>query len=371
MRQLLPTALYPGRERVGQSLGKLNYPADVAVFDGVDWYWWPSLRKALRLLRRHRPELTVLQWWSGTVLHTYLVLALATRALGGRVIVEFHELLDTAERDIRAVRYYVKVLAPLLVRSSSGFVVHSEYDRMRLLETYKVGARPVHVIAHGPYDQYNPLAAASADRPLSEEEDACRLLFFGTIRPYKGLEDLIRAFNGLSSAEAHRYRLTVVGETWQGWTLPGDLIARSPHRSRITFINRYVDDGEVGRFFDDADVVVLPYRRSSASGPLHIAMSRGLPVVVTRVGGLVEATEGYAGALLVPPADPDALRAMLPRACALSGQGFQDQHSWERTVQRYDGLFHSVGRLGLGEAFGSVRTSEGDSQLHVRHEGTE
>ena len=57
--------------------------------------------------------------------------------------------------------------------------------------------------------------------------------------------------------------------------------------------------------------MVLPYHRSSSSGPLHLAMSAGLPVIVTAVGGLVEAVQDYPGALLVPPRDPTALRGAL------------------------------------------------------------
>jgi len=64
---------------------------------------------------------------------------------------------------------------------------------------------------------------------------------------------------------------------------------------RLTVVDRYVADDEVPGVFATADLVVLPYRRSSASGPLHIAMSCGLPVVTISVGGLVEATAGLHG----------------------------------------------------------------------------
>jgi glycosyltransferase involved in cell wall biosynthesis len=69
----------------------------------------------------------------------------------------------------------------------------------------------------------------------------------------------------------------VVGETWEGWTLPGEQIARSPRRDRITFVNRYVSDEELDGYLRGADAVVLPYLRSSLSGPLHVAMGYGLP----------------------------------------------------------------------------------------------
>src|SRR5262249_45192004 len=141
--------------------------------------------------------------------------------------------------------------------------------------------------------------------------DACNLLFFGTIRPYKGLEDLVLAFDTLEPHEIDRYWLTVVGETWEGWTLPTELIRRSRYATRITFVNRYVQDAEVAAYFAGADAVVLPYLRSSASGPLHVAMSHGLPTVVTRVGGLTEAAADYAGAITVEPRNPEVLRDAL------------------------------------------------------------
>ena len=83
MRQLLPTRFYPRRERVGAKLTRLEYDPLVRVFDGVDWYWLPSMLRALVFLMRERPGAVVFQWWSGTVLHSYLLLALVARLLGG------------------------------------------------------------------------------------------------------------------------------------------------------------------------------------------------------------------------------------------------------------------------------------------------
>jgi glycosyltransferase involved in cell wall biosynthesis len=147
----------------------------------------------------------------------------------------------------------------------------------------------------------------------------------------------------MAPEEAARFRLTVVGETWENWTLPAERIAASPYRDQIEFINRYVDDEEVAGLFAHTDVTVLPYHRSSASGPLHLAMACGLPVVVSAVGGLVEATEGYEGAIRVPPRDPEAIRRALNQAYDLRGRRFGDVHSWDRTVDAYDALFRIMG----------------------------
>jgi glycosyltransferase involved in cell wall biosynthesis len=337
MRRLLPTYLYPGREHVGARLTNQAYAPSVRVFNGVDWYWLPSMARALVFLARVRPEVVILQWWSGSVLHSYLLLAAAARLLGARIVIEFHEVLDTGEARIGWVNWYVRLVLPLLMRLASGFVMHSEYDRAELNRLYRLGRLPCVVAPLGPFDQYR---LASGSRVARAAPPECfNLLYFGVIRPFKGVEDLVRAFERIPETEIDQYWLTVVGETWEGWDLPVDLIAHSRYHDRITLINRYVSDEEVAAVFAGADAVVLPYHRSSGSGPLHIAMSQGLPVVVTQVGGLSEAVSGYAGAVLVPPNDPETLHLALREIRKRQGLRFADQHSWESTTQHLDELF--------------------------------
>jgi len=340
MRQLLPTRLYPGWQRVGANLTQLQYDPGVRVFDGVDWYWLPSMLRALLFLKRERPDVVLFQWLSGTVLHSYLLLALAARLLGARVVIEFHEVLDPGEAKLPLVHAYVRLFAPLMVRLAHGFVVHSEYDGKLLQSHYDLRQQPVTVIPVGPLLHYQSTSGEQEHRTVPTS--CCNLLFFGLIRPYKGLEDLIRAFDTLSENEVTKYWLTIVGETWEGWTLPADLINQSQHRDRITFVNRYVSDEEAVEFFAGADAVVLPYRRSSASGPLHIAMNCGLPVVVTRIGCMIEAVAGYGGAIVVPPDDPTALQSGLLQVAELRGKRYTNPYSWEHAAKRYHALFDVI-----------------------------
>lgn len=339
MRRLIPRTLYPGRARVGDTLTEEVYPSGMPVFDGVDWYWIPSMLRALRFLGRHRPEAVLFQWWTGAVLHSYLLLALAARLQGARIIIEVHEIQDTGEAKMVQARSYVRRFGRRLMSMANGYVVHSEFDRVALGRTFGVGQRPVRVVRHGPFSHY----AVAESAPLREvREDVCNILFFGTIRPYKGLEDLVRAFESLVS-EGERCWLTVVGETWEDWNRPIEMIESSEHRDRITLVNHYVSDAEASRWFAGADVVSLPYRRSSASGPLHLTMGAGLPVVVTDVGGLREATRGYGGAVLVSAADPDSLCEGLRRAIALRGRRFADPSSWEENADAVLALLEQLG----------------------------
>lgn len=340
MRQLLPTFLYPGKRRVGSDLTQMTFDKTVPVFDGVDWYWLPSMLRAILFLLRIRPQIMVFQWWTGTVLHSYLLLALVARALGAKIVIEFHEVLDTGEARIPVVQTYTNALARLILRLTDACTVHSAFDRDLLSAHYPLGARPIAVIPHSPFDQFRSAQAGPVLREAPP--DVCNLLFFGIIRPYKGLEDLVRAFDSIPEDEIGGYWLTVVGETWEGWTLPTELIAQSRYRDRITFVNRYVHDEEVTAFFNGANAVVLPYHRSSMSGPLQVAMGHGLPLVITAVGGLSEAVQSYEGAITIPPESPDAIRTAIRAVAQLRGQHFTSPQSWDDTATRYRALFATL-----------------------------
>jgi glycosyltransferase involved in cell wall biosynthesis len=237
------------------------------------------------------------------------------------------------------VRSYVQRFGRRLMSMADAYVVHSEFDRVALANSFETNHRPIRVVPVGPFSHY----AVAESTPLREApEHMCNILFFGTIRPYKGLEDLVLAFEQLAG-ENDSCWLTVVGETWEDCTQPIEMIKASKYRDRITLVNRYVPDAEVSSWFAGADIVSLPYRRSSASGPLHLTMDAGLPVVVTDVGGLAEAIHGYGGAVLVPAGDPSALCDGLREAMALRNRHFEDTSSW---ADNADAVLEQLTELG-------------------------
>lgn len=348
MRQLVPTLLYPGRSRVGTVVNAVDYASSVPVLDGLDWHWGRSMRRARRFLDREQPDVVVLQWWTGAVLHSYLRLASLAKRRGATVIMEWHEVQDTGEARVPGVVRYVRKAMRGLLRHVDAHVVHSAYDLELLQAAYGLDPGTASIVPHGPYDHVN-VPAGERGGPGGPkvadpaENDPFTILYFGIIRPYKGLEDLVHAFSSLPESEREQMRLVIVGETWEGYTAPLEAVAQSPARDRITVVNRYVTDAEVEQFFAGADAVALPYRRSSSSGPLHMAMSAGLPTVVTSVGGLVEAAGDYAGARFVPPRDPAALAAALRELPALRGSRFTDPHSWKATTAAYERIFTGLG----------------------------
>jgi glycosyltransferase involved in cell wall biosynthesis len=352
LRRLCPRAFYPGWARVGSTDGSLPLP-NVPIFNGLDWFWGFSALGAWRFWRRIRPEVVILQWWTGTVLHSYLILAWLAKRTGARLVIEFHEVQDVGEASLPLVSRYTRTGMRLLLSRIDAVVVHSDFDRRALQDIYpQIADRPIEVIPHGPFGNHAPVDGAPARHRRPQSGEPVRLLTFGVIRPYKGHAELAAAVRLLTTSGLDIH-VTVVGEVWQGYRQPLDDLAAVLPPERLRIVDRYVDDEEIPGFFAAADLVVLPYRRSSASGPLHIAMSCGLPVVTTSVGGLVEATTGYTGAVLVPPADAAALAGGIRAALPLVEEAHADPHSWARSAERYAALFDRI-ETSCGPAGGAI-----------------
>jgi glycosyltransferase involved in cell wall biosynthesis len=131
------------------------------------------------------------------------------------------------------------------------------------------------------------------------------LLFFGFVRPYKGLHHLLAAMPAI--LEQIEITLLVVGEFWRGRAETESRIAQLGLGGQVKLIDQYVPNEEIELFFSAADLVVLPYESATGSGILQIAMGLKRPAVVTNVGGLAEIVVHGETGLVVPPGDSTAL----------------------------------------------------------------
>jgi glycosyltransferase involved in cell wall biosynthesis len=215
------------------------------------------------------------------------------------VVLTAHDLLPREPRPGQAA------FQRRLYDAVDAVVAHSQYGRNLLVGELGVDAAKVHVIAHGAFKH---LTLQPSELPLPGELSAVRapvVLFFGLLRPYKGLDVLLDAWRGIEGAE-----LWIVGRP----RMPvASLRSRAP--AGVRFVPRYVSDAELPAFFRRADVVVLPYSRTERfdqSGVLATALAFGKPTVVSDVGGFGEVAAAGA-ARLIPPNDPGALRDAVVR----------------------------------------------------------
>jgi glycosyltransferase involved in cell wall biosynthesis len=182
-------------------------------------------------------------------------------------------------------------------------IAHSAYGRRKLVDGLAIDPAKVHVIPHGALDH---LVDQPFERSLPAELERVRapvVLFFGLLRPYKGLEVLLEAWRGIDGAE-----LWIAG--WPRMALDPLRALASPS---VRFFPRFLEDSELPAYFRRADVVVLPYTRTERfdfSGVLATALAFGRPIVASDIGGFAELADAGA-ARLVPADDPVALREAL------------------------------------------------------------
>lgn len=337
-REMLPRFIFPGGKRVGDELSTLQYLPEVTVREIIDWFNPVSWFMAARIAKK--TDLILLQWWTSSVAHMYLLTILLNRKKC-KIVTEFHEVLDPLEHSILPLRFYSHMVAWVIRKSVTHFVVHSEHDKRLVSEEYRIAESRITVIPHGLYDHYCPVECESIREQMQINEKFV-ILFFGLIRPYKGLKFLVKAFESITPENLENVRLLVVGELWED-TESLSAIERSPVKDKITVVNRYVADSEICSFFSLASVVALPYTRASQSGVAHIAISFGLPVVASDVGGLKEALLGYEGATFVPPCDSDELRSALLSWNGTNERFTPPEHlSWENIAERWINLWNAI-----------------------------
>jgi glycosyltransferase involved in cell wall biosynthesis len=182
-------------------------------------------------------------------------------------------------------------------------IAHSEHGARRLREQVGLDPSRIRVIHHGAFDYLTRLPEEKPLAPELEGAEGPVILFFGLLRPYKGIDTLLDAFGKIEGAE-----LWIVGNPRMDVEPLRRLAAKAPGRVRT--LTRFVEDAEIPAIMRRADVVALPYRDVEHSGVLYAALAFGKPLVLSAVGGFPEVAEQGA-ARLVPPEDPAALAAAL------------------------------------------------------------
>ena len=215
-----------------------------------------------------------------------------------------------------------------LVHSMDAVIAHSEHGAGRIEDELGVPRERIRVIPHGVFDHYTRMEATPLPPELAAVDKRV-ILFFGLLRPYKGVDILLEAFQQVDDAE-----LWIVGMPRMRIEPLQELAAKAP--GTVRFVPRFVADQEIPAFFRRADTVVLPYREIDQSGVLHTALAFGKPLVLSRVGGFPEVP----GATLVPPGDPEALAAALKNP-APPGQP-PAAHSWDAIARKHVALYREL-----------------------------
>lgn len=128
------------------------------------------------------------------------------------------------------------------------------------------------------------------------------LLFFGFVRPYKGVDILLKAL-----AKVPDVKLTIAGEIWGDPKIYTNLIEGLGLEDRVTLLNGYMTDREMANLIVRADAAVLPYKSGTASVNVVRTNAYGKPAIATRVGSLAAQIHDDLDGLLCEPDNVESL----------------------------------------------------------------
>jgi glycosyltransferase involved in cell wall biosynthesis len=235
---------------------------------------------------------------------------------GPRLLITAHDVMPREPRpgQLRGQRR--------LYQRFDAIVVHSEHGASRLSAELGVDPDRIHVIRHGAFAH---LAAAPVGAPpFGQEPRGPVVLFFGLIRPYKGLDVLLEAWRSLDGAQRGAAELWIAGMPRMdlaqaglaGLATPAGRRSLAEHAIRVA--PRFIADAELPAHFARADLVVLPYREIDQSGVLF--------------------TAALASALAALLGDPGALTRMAAAARSLA----DGPYSWHAVAEAHLELYERL-----------------------------
>lgn len=239
-------------------------------------------------------------------------------------------------------------------RYCDALFVHSRAQRDELLDYAQVKPERVHIVPHGPYPfaRYSgSLTRNELRRKWSVPEKAVILLFFGFIKPYKGLDFLLQAVERLD--RGHALHVLVAGSG--GSRYQDHVVACQQHiaspalQDQVTAVFRHIDESEIPELLELSDAVALPYREvfTSQSGVLNIASHYQRPIVATPAHAFVEGQTSGSIGIIATDFTLDAYQAALQ--CFLESRStdwafdrYLAANSWERNAHLTKAVYRAL-----------------------------
>jgi len=328
-RRQYPSWLYPGKSDRDQSESPIADSTTEPVLDSMNpitWLW------TFLNIKNIKPDILIFPWWVSFWTPQFWSIATLVRKLTvTKVLFICHNIIQHESSKID------KLCTRFVLKKGDFFIVHSEEDLHNLQKT--LPRAQIRKSFHPTYDVFNyqNITKEAAREKLGIQGKT--LLFFGFIRPYKGLNYLLEALPEV--LKKFNVTLLVVGEFWKGRNDYLNQIRDLKLDGRVKIFDEYVPNERIGDYFCAADVVMLPYVSATGSGIAQIAFGFNRPAIATDAGCLPEVIEDGKTGFVVSAKNPIALSNAIIRFYEEDREGEFSKNiskknkkcSWNRMVE--------------------------------------
>lgn len=235
---------------------------------------------------------------------------------------------------------------PVFKRMYDGMdalICHTAEAKQNLVREFSVDPQRIWVIPHGPLlHDSEPQSKQVARAQLSLPPEGTWVLWQGFVRPYKGLEFLLRAWQKIEQQGLDAHLLIAGSGEPEMVKSISDAVLQMGLCNSVRLDLRFIPEERLAAYYQAADVVVYPYRQATTSGALMAAIACRKPIVATNLPGFREILRDNVNALLVEYGDVDGLANSLGtlirepterNRLALAVASMGDFNSWERIAR--------------------------------------
>lgn len=306
-------------------------------------------RDGFVIFHLHWPDFTFFTFGTANYLISFLNTVLSIiliKAFGFKLIWTVHNIVPherQTSNDVSITRF--------ICRQSDAIIVHSRSVISELMES-KVKKSKINLIEIGNYNNIykNEISRQDARERLNIKKTDFVFLYFGLIRPYKNLDELIDAFNEATILKTG-LRLIIVGGSNDD--LYVNKLKKKINDKNTFFISKYIEDDEVQKYFNSADIAVFPFKEVTTTSSTLVAFSFKKAIIAPRLGSINDYPEdtgiyysstrknGILGSLLTALSRRAEMSQMGDRAYR-----FSNSNNWELTADKTIDLYESVSREG-------------------------
>jgi glycosyltransferase involved in cell wall biosynthesis len=325
-----PKILFPGKSDRDPSKNPVRVDNIEYILDSMNPLTWIEV---FRAIKEYKPDKVVIPWWVSFWMPPFWsILTMVKHSLRSEIVMICHNVVEHESN------FFKRMAAKAVLSKADCLITHSHEETCRLKELLGKGVPAV--------TAFLPTYAPIGNRRYTKEQAKEKiglvgnvLLFFGFVRPYKGLAILLDAMPIVLKEK--EVTLLIVGEFWKDKTKYLTQIQDYQIASRVRIIDEYVPNEEIGLYFAASDLVVQPYISATGSAISQLAYGLDRPVIATHVGGLQEVIENGVNGRVVEPNNAKALaRAILeslePGALDTLSQNAvktKEKFSWKRIAE--------------------------------------